>query len=678
MVNWVSPVALVCRPLAAMSPVIGLAVIVLIGASLGLADDTAAPAKSDAGAPAEAPSATVDPPAAPPADAPGVPGGGVQLPLWDDQPAPSKPTDAPAAPPAGLWGNAKPDVTDQQVREAIERGVAFLKKVRDGDGLYSGPYQRSYPFGETAMALLALRYAGVGTTDPAFDEPFKQMSKFRGNSVYVNSLIAQVLATIPKDKQTPAVRTAMREQAAWMGNAQLANGMWTYQNPNQGQTGSRYVGAGDNSNTQFAMMALWQLNTAGAEPNLNVLKKCEKHFLETQLADGGWGYSRPVAVSQPNGVRVVGASTPSMTATGLATMYIFMDLLHLRDGGNCRTRRLAPGGQNQYWDRRIASATDCVEAGLDKWFANRARQEALRTARPTGAGRSFITMYDLYYLYSIERIGAASGQKYLGHIDWYAAGAKLLLDTQNEDGSWGYTYTLPAARAGLNQQPNWAIIETAFAILFLAKGRAPIFINKLSFDGDWNNDPRDAANLTRYASDALETHFNWQIIDIKSDVDGWFDAPLMYLSGTAPPKLTLEQKTRLRHYIAKGGCLLACATCAKPEYIQGMKALGAELWPEVEWKKLEDAHPIFTRQSHFDLKARPELWALTDQQGFAFFLLAAEDVGCVWHQNLTTNQEDWFRFGINAVRYAARGKPIRSRLDRAADNPAAATPAAQK
>jgi hypothetical protein len=677
MMNRASSVVAVRRPLPVVAFAVGLAMATLLGASLGWAEDEAAPAKPDAAVPAEAPPATVDPPAAPPADPPGVPGSGVQLPLWDDQPVAPQPATVPAVPPAGLWGDASPAVTDQQVRAAIERGVAFLKKVRDDDGLYTGQYQRGYPFGETAMALLALRYAGVGTTDPAFDEPFKRMSKYRGNQVYVNSLIAQVLAAIPKDKHTQATRMAMREQAAWMGSAQLANGMWTYHNPNQGQTGSRFVGSGDNSNTQFAMMALWQLNTAGAEPNLNVLKKCEKHFLETQLADGGWGYTKPVAMPGLTGGRVVSASTPSMTATGLATMYIFMDVLHVRDGGNCRTRRLAPGGQNQYWDRRIASATDCVEAGLDKWFAGRAKQEAARASRPGMPLRPFITMYDLYYLYSIERIGAASGQKYLGHIDWYAAGAKLLLDTQNEDGSWGYTYTAPA-QLRINQAANWPIIDTSFAILFLAKGRAPIFINKLSFDGDWNNDPRDAANLTRYASDALETHFNWQIIDIKSDVDGWFDAPLVYLSGTAPPKLTLEQKTRLQHYIAKGGCLLAGATCAKPEFVDGVKALGAELWPDVEWKKLDDTHALFTRQSHFDLKDKPQVWALTDKQGFAFFLLAVEDVGCVWHQNLTTNQEDWFRFGINAVRYAARGKPIRPRLDRTAAKPAAEPSAAQK
>lgn len=598
--------------------------------------------------PTEAPPVAPVPPATPPTGQPEVPAWGEPSPVTEPA-APGQQPRIPAWDSSGLQGRG---VSDKEVKAAIDRGVAFLKKARHADGLYVGMNHRNYPYDENAIALLALRYAGVGVTDPAFDEPLKLMTKYRGDQVYVNSLIAQVLAAIPKDKQTPTIRTAMREYAAWMGNAQRPNGMWTYSlvDPRPG----------DNSNTQFAMMALWQLSEAGAEPSLAVLQKCEKHFLESQLSDGGWGYSKP-RVYVP-GVPVAETGRPSMTATGLATMYIFMDLLHLKDSGNCRTRRLAPGGRNEHWDRRIAGATDRVEKDLAAWFAARARVQAATAARAR-TGQSTISMYDLYYLYSIERIGAASGQKYLGSIDWYAAGARLLLDMQNEDGSWGYTYPMMQPLRP-NQAPPWPIVDTSFAILFLAKGRAPILINKLCYEGDWNNDPRDAANLTRYTTRMLEQHFNWQVIDIKSEVAGWFDAPLMFLSGTAAPDLPDDQKKKLKEYVTRGGCLMAVATCGKSEFIAGVRKLGVDLWPQYEWRKLEETHPLYTRKSHFDLQQKPELWAMTDKNGFAFFILSVEDLGCVWHQNLIMTQEDWFRFGINAVRYAARGKPIRARLDK--------------
>ena len=48
-----------------------------------------------------------------------------------------------------------------------------------------------------------------------------------------------------------------------------------------------------------------------------------------------------------------------------------------------------------------------------------------------------------------------------------------------------------------------AVVNTSFAILFLAQGRAPIVMNKLEYDiagkdGNWNQRPRDVANVTRW------------------------------------------------------------------------------------------------------------------------------------------------------------------------------------
>jgi uncharacterized protein DUF4159 len=575
-----------------------------------------------------------------------------------EQPAEPKPddeTNPDATKPAAEKQAA--EVTDKVVSEAIGKAIRWLRKTQAADGRFIGPYEGSYPLGETAMALLAMRHAGVSLENPSVARGMKLLLEGKSAKVYVNSLIAQVLATVPRNRQTLAMKQKLRSLSSWLSQAQNRNGMWTYGPVRQKRGKTVYhMGSGDNSNTQFAILALWQLSEAGIEPSVNTLRRCEKHFFETQLSGGGWAYTS----RQHRGRTFTSSSTPSMSATGLATMYIFQDLLHLRGGKPCRSRRMPAGGRNADIAKRVVGATKQVTGDLGKQF-DAYRSRVLAAAKRSAAGNSAsggLNMHTLYYLYSIERVAAASGSKHFGNIDWYDRGVRLLLSDQSDDGSWGRTAIV--MRAG--QRPRWPIVETSFGVLFLAKGRAPIFINKLRYSGDWNNDPRDAANLVRYAGRALERHFNWQTIDVASKVDGWFEAPMVMLSGTKSPKFDSAEEKKLVQYIDSGGCLLAVATCRNTKFVQGVKKLGTALWPKLSWRRLPDDHPLLTRESHFDLKTRPTLWALESADGFAFFILSETDVACSWHQNALPSSEDDFQFGINLHRYASRGKPIRPRL----------------
>ncbi len=40
----------------------------------------------------------------------------------------------------------------------------------------------------------------------------------------------------------------------------------------------------------------------------------------------------------------------------------------------------------------------------------------------------------MYYLYAMERVGRLTGQRFIGGIDWYRAGADYLLKIQDESG----------------------------------------------------------------------------------------------------------------------------------------------------------------------------------------------------------------------------------------------------
>ncbi|MHC4493978.1 MAG: hypothetical protein ACYTDU_20470, partial [Planctomycetota bacterium] len=60
-----------------------------------------------------------------------------------------------------------------------------------------------------------------------------------------------------------------------------------------------------------------------------------------------------------------------------------------------------------------------------------------------------------YWLWSVERAGAACGVRRFGVHDWYAEGARHLLEKQRDDGSW--------------RDPERALLATAFALLFFGR-----------------------------------------------------------------------------------------------------------------------------------------------------------------------------------------------------------------
>src|SRR5207248_5838475 len=80
-----------------------------------------------------------------------------------------------------------------------------------------------------------------------------------------------------------------------------------------------------------------------------------------------------------------------------------------------------------------------------------------------------------YSLYGLERAALASGMMFVGTHDIYREVAMQVLKNQRASGAW-------SADSGRD-----AVIETSFALLFLARGRNPVMVNKLRYDGNWAN-----------------------------------------------------------------------------------------------------------------------------------------------------------------------------------------------
>jgi hypothetical protein len=199
----------------------------------------------------------------------------------------------------------------------------------------------------------------------------------------------------------------------------------------------------DNSNTQFATLALWVAHRYGL-PVDNALKRVETRFRNTQHADGGWGYFDPnMRVSGP-----MGRSTPSMICAGLLGLAV-------ADGKVTESARerhpQAKPTRDFNKDAQIRKGLFALSMTIGRPVEKQAGRRAGQTAAiPQIGGRSF------YFLWSLERVAVALDLKTIGKKDWYAWGAEILLSNQQADGSWAGNY----AECGA---------DTCFALLFLKR-----------------------------------------------------------------------------------------------------------------------------------------------------------------------------------------------------------------
>jgi hypothetical protein len=200
----------------------------------------------------------------------------------------------------------------------------------------------------------------------------------------------------------------------------------------------RMPGYGDNSNTQFATLALWVARRYSL-PVEDALAQIDSRFRKTQSADGGWPYGEP-----PSGARVRGRGWRRMAGP---------EILPDRSGamaaagllGLAVAHGLAVGSEEADAVRKDPA----VRSGLMALA-----RETSYLSHPPGGQVPVLGRDSYYLLWSMERVCAAMGLKTLGNRDWYAWGARLLLHNQQPNGSWVGNYGRQGA-------------DTCFALLFL-------------------------------------------------------------------------------------------------------------------------------------------------------------------------------------------------------------------
>jgi hypothetical protein len=505
-----------------------------------------------------------------------------------------------------LLGSARAqDLTGEEVRETIERAKRQLAGMQGNNGQWP---DYSLSGGTTALASLALLNAGVSPDEAHMQRAIAAIRNISLQSTYVVSLKAQALAAADPDKH----REPIQKAADWLVRAQQVNGMWGYM-----LEGTRT----DFSNSQFALLGLHEAAKAGAKVPSNAFIRARVAWVNSQNADGGWGY-----------LPGMGRSTGSMTTAGIASLYICGNALAMNRG---RARTV---------EGEIVCCTPYVEyrpiaRGL-KWLAQNFSVE-----RNPGGGSWYY-----YYMYGVERVGILSGLRYFGTHDWYREGAAELLDRQRRGGIWSET----------NQ-----VVDTAFALLFLAKGHKPVLFNKLQYSNDpntWNLTRSDLTHLLAFMGDTLGEPMSWEAVPLRGKVEDWLTAPILYLNGQEFPRLQPDQIERVREYIRQGGTILASATCNLPQFRRGFEQFAKEAFPDDPLIKLTADHPIFS--TIYDVKqTKLEIYGINTGCRTSV-LFSTKDIACLWDLgNIPNLSDEAFRLGTNIAAYATGLEPLPDKLD---------------
>lgn len=560
------------------------------------------------------PAPVVVPAPPPPAPAPVRP---APQPVPQSQPAPPLPPPPPSwtvLRPQAPSRDLRPAVTEARITAAIRKGVDYLLLQMDGPYLSARSLEGVSPDqqgGLNALVVYALLAAGKELQDPRLDprapamramlDRVKTSSLDGDRAVYSRSLRLQCLAFANRPEDRATIEADLR----WFLRAHV-EGAFGYQEAKPGQTKSEI--GWDTSNSQYGLLAVWAASMAGIETPANFWNFVEQHWLNTQDPRlGGWGYPREG--DSPRG---------SMTAAGTNALLVAGDQL---------TGDRAPR------NRDATAARAAIQRGIEF------------LADPNNLFE-FQRHHYGYIAYSIERVGLASGYKYFGNIDWFRAIGDVILRDQKPDGSW--------------ERRDPGVTDTAFCVLFLVRGRPPVMMAKLRYDGPWQRTPRDLANLTLYASQKTERQMNWQVSDLTRPWQDWMDAPVLMLSGNAPIPLTDDQVNNLREYIRHGGVLFTHADGGAPAFTDFIRELAPKLQPAAELTPLPPDHPIYT----LVLRPNPTPPLMGVSNGNRIVLVhSPTDLTTRWLRRVAPSAQQNLETGLNIFVHSAGKTFTRARVE---------------
>lgn len=550
------------------------------------------------------------------------------------------------------------EVSPETVNTAIRLGIAYLHKQQKPDGSwhdFESPFAQ--PGAVTALITLALLNCGEKLDEPHVKAALDYLERQKPpGSTYATSL--HIMAFCQADPLRYKLKIS--SLAKWLEAHQSAaegptRGGWSY-TPSQGLA--------DNSNTQFAMLALHEAERVGVKIPDRTWQIARDYWLKNPVYDkgrGGFGYHSGVS--------------GSMTCAGVASLIIAEDRLSNAEasvsGDNIQCCGNVPAGDE------VARAID--------WLG---RNFSVRN-NPGDDGAA--QRWQFYYLYGMERVGRMSGQRFFygkpqlnpntgvfttSRYDWYREGCGVLLEMQD---SFSHYW------AGMEIERD-PLIATPLALLFLSKGRRPVVMARLQTsapNNDWNHHRRSLQNLVGRVERQWRRDLSWQTYDLKdATVADLLEAPVLFLSGSESLQLTDTQRKNLREYVNQGGFLFieACdgAGCNGAAFDREIRQQLAQMFPESQLRKLPPEHAVWYAQQRVDPRGLPNdpdfwLWGL-DSCCRTGVVYCPRSLSCYWelahpYRELEVSPrakdqiEQVCRIGGNVLAYATN-RQLKEKLDK--------------
>ncbi len=196
---------------------------------------------------------------------------------------------------------------------------------------------------------------------------------------------------------------------------------------------SNKAGGGDNSNTQFAILALWAARRYDIHME-RTFALMLKRFQTSQNSDGSWDYHYD---TNPNS-----KGRATMTGVGLLGLAVGHGLAYdiSKAGGAGGAARDAKPMEDEMIKKGFTAFGRHIQEELPH-MPRKAKGGGKAGAKGAGKAPEVSkdkkdAMHNLYFLWTLERVAVLYQQKTIDGKDWYAWGANYLCDVQQPAGNW--------------------------------------------------------------------------------------------------------------------------------------------------------------------------------------------------------------------------------------------------